>query len=269
MVASYRRSLLQALERHLGSKLHHKKANQVTWIRSARSWIFSGLVASFCTHTSIAQTSVPQKLAPNSGLEVSVRELKIPNKVWSGLQAAHKALTKGNLQEAAKQTDRALGIDPQCAPALAMKALIDLARRKPLDAMQNARRATSVDPHYVEGFVVLAMAGNAADDFADSQRAAKEALTLEPDSWKAHLELAKSFYGEERLNAALLELNQLRKDFPDVHLVRGNILMRLGRDNESAQEFALFLREAPHDPRSPVIQQIIARTPASPRSQAD
>lgn len=268
MDAGYFRSLVQSFRRPHSNNLYSNKVNQLTWVCAVRSWVVCAFVAILWTQTSVAQTTSPKAIDSDPRFQVSLAELKVPNRVWSRLQAAHKAINAGNLQEAAKQSDEALQIDPECAAAFSMKALIELARNKPLDAMQNAIRATYVDPHYVEGFVVLAMVGNAADDFANSQHAAEQALTLEPGSWKAHLELAKSFYGEAWFNAALLELNQVRKDFPDVHLVRGNILMRLGRNDESAQEFALFLREAPYDPRAAVIRQIIALTAGSPGPHA-
>lgn len=211
-----------------------------------------------------AQTSSPKTIEPAPGLAVSVAELKVPNKVWVHLKAAHRALSEGKLLEATKQTDLALRIDPECASAFAMKAFVDLARKNPADAIQSAARAASVDPYDTEAFVALAMANNAASHFRDAQRAALEGLRLNPNSWQARLELAKSFYGEDRFDATLAELDRVAKDFPDVHLLRGNVLMRLGRSKEGAAEFALFLQEAPQDPRGATIRQIIAQSARLP-----
>lgn len=62
---------------------------------------------------------------------------------------------------------------------------------------------------------------------------------------------------------ALRELDLLQRDFPDVHLVRGNVLMRLERGREAAEEFSTFLKQAPDDVRSEQIKQIVARVQSS------
>jgi len=111
-----------------------------------------------------------------------------------------------------------------------------------------------------ESFVALAMAYNSSEEFLSAQHAAEKAIKLRSDSWQARLELAKSRYGENQYDAALGELDALGKDFADVHLLRGNVFMRLGRTHEAASEFLLFIEEAPHDHRVGAIKQIIAST---------
>jgi len=46
---------------------------------------------------------------------------------------------------------------------------------------------------------------------------------------------------------ALREMDDLNQDFPDVHLVRANVLARLNRAQEAAGEFKRFLQQAPED----------------------
>lgn len=207
----------------------------------------------------IAQTSDSRNLkSSSSDSAISVAELRVPIKAWSYLQSAHKHFSAGRLQEASKDAERALQIDPDCAPAFAMKAFIELAAKDPRAAAEDGARAASIDPHSADAFVGLAMAYNSLEDYRRSQTAARQALSIRPDSWQARLELAKSLYGQNEFDFALGELNVLGKDFPDVHLVRGNVLMRLGRGHEGAAEFFTFLKEAPHDPRAEKIRKIIA-----------
>lgn len=264
MDASYCRSLVLTPAQPTQNKLHSNKANQLNGVGFAGLCILCVCLALCPTQPAHAQTSGPSTLDHDPRFEVSVAELKVSNKVWVHLQGAHRALSAGDLNEAAKQTDHALRIDPNCGAALAMKAFVDLARKNPADAIQNATHAASVDPYDIGALLALATAYNAVNRFPDAERAAQEALRLNPNSWEARLELAKSFYGEERFDAALAELDVTPKDFPDVHLVRGNVLMRLSRSKEGAAEFAVFVQEAPHDPRIDAIRQIIAQTAASP-----
>ncbi len=103
----------------------------------------------------------------------------------------------------------------------------------------------------------MATAENSRGNFDQAAAAAQEALKTKPDLWQAHLEIVKALYGREDFAAALRELERLQVDFPDVHLVRANILVRLNRKPEAVQEFAAFLEESPHDSRNARIQEIV------------
>lgn len=193
---------------------------------------------------------------------VSASELRVPSKAWSHLESAHKEFSRGNLDKADRELDRALQVDPNCGPAFSMRAFIRLAEKNPSAALADATHATSIDADDGDAFVALAMAYNSLKDFVNAMKAASRALELEPDSWQARLETAKSLYGQGQFDLALAALNEQAKDFPDVHLVRGNVLMNLARRKEAIEEFTLFLREAPIDARSEQVRRICAATAA-------
>jgi len=241
--------------------LHNNKTDQFSGVYWARSVFVPMVLALGLLGLSSAQTSDPKPLdAAHDAFKVSVAHLKTSNRAWSHLRTAQKELTKGNLVEAAAEADLVLAIDPSCAPALSMKAFIELAAKDSSAAVHNATKATLIDPYDAMSFVALAMAYNASGTFSESQRAARAALKILPDAWDARLELAKALYGEGQWDAALHELNSIRNDFPDVHLVKGNVLMSLGRRQEGAAEFAEFVEEAPLDRRVDRIKQIVAET---------
>jgi tetratricopeptide (TPR) repeat protein len=242
-------------------KVDQRSSLQCSCLLGIGRWVLPFLILAALPLLSAAQSPQVSMAQPSSGdFEVSVGQLKVPGKVWIHLRAAHTALSQRNLKKAGRETDRALQIAPQCAPAFSMKAYIALAASDPLAAIEDATRATFIDRYNADSFVALAMAYNSAEDFPNSQRAAREALAIRPDLWPARLELAKGLYGQGRFEAALAELGALRVDFPDVHLIRGNVFMRLGRAHEGAAEFTLFLQEAPHDRRVEAVRQIVART---------
>jgi tetratricopeptide (TPR) repeat protein len=209
-----------------------------------------------------AQTSAAATLSPTP-YTVSASELRVPPKVWSHLESAHKEFGRGNLEKAEREVERALQLDPACSPAFSMRAVIRLAEKNPSAALADAARATSIDAYDGDAFVALAMAYNSLKDFENARKAASEALALQPDSWQARLEMAKSLYGQGQFNSALAVLNDQAKDFPDVHLVRGNVLMNLARRYEAVVEFTLFLQEAPLDPRSEQVRRICATVAAA------
>lgn len=259
-------SLVRLSWAHFRSPRYSKKIDQNSWISSLVRFstllLFSITISSW--NLSPAQTSDSRNLQPPSDPVISVAELRVPSKAWSYLQSAHKEFSAGHLHESSRAADRALQIDPDCAAAFSMKALIELAMKNPIAAVEDAARAVSLDPHSAEAFVALAMAYNSVENYRQSQEAARRALSIRPDSWQARLELAKSLYGQGSFDSAFNEINASGKDFPDVHLVRANILMRLGRGHEGAAEFSTFLQEAPHDPRAGKIRGIIADVASTP-----
>jgi regulator of sirC expression with transglutaminase-like and TPR domain len=189
---------------------------------------------------------------------VSASELSVKTKMWKLLESAHGQFSKGNVAQAAMEVARALKLDPACAPAFTMRAFLRLAQKDPAGAAEDAKMAILLDPHAAESFVALGMAYNSLKRFERAQEAASHALGLHPDSFQGRLELAKSFYGEGHLVLALRELELVGVDFPDVHLVRGNVLLGLDRSAEAVDEFEIFLKEAPSDSRSEQIRAVVA-----------
>jgi tetratricopeptide (TPR) repeat protein len=188
---------------------------------------------------------------------VSAKRLGIPAKARSHLGAAHRHFAKMEFDEAEREIERALQADPAFAQAFAMRAFIKLAEKDPNGAAEDAKHAAALDADDAEVFVALAMAYNSLRRFQEAEDAAWHALSLRPESWQGGLELAKSLYGQREFVLALRELDLKRFDFPDVHLVRGNVLMSLERNHEASEEFATFLREAPTDPRAGQISGIV------------
>lgn len=189
---------------------------------------------------------------------VSAAQLSVPARAWKHLESAHAQFSKGDLAEAAVEIERALVVDPACSEAFSMRAFIRLAGRDPAGALEDAKRAILLDPHDAESFVALAMSYNALKEFQSAAEAAGHALSIRPDSWQGRLEMAKSLYRQGELIPALRELELVHMDFPDVHLVRGSVLMGLDRGPEAAEEFDIFLQEAPLDPRNGRIRGLVA-----------
>lgn len=192
------------------------------------------------------------------GYVVSAKRLEVPAKARTRLASAQREFKKMRFDDAEREIDSALRMDPTFAQAFTMRAFIRLASKDFKGAVEDARRAISLDASDGESYVALAMSCNSLREFQEAQNAAWQALSLRPDSWQGRLELAKSFYGRREFVLALRELDFGYVDFPDVHLVRGNVLTNLGRSQEASEEFKTFLREVPSDPRGEQIRHIIA-----------
>jgi Tfp pilus assembly protein PilF len=188
---------------------------------------------------------------------VSAKTLGISVKARKHLNAAHKEFSKMNVDEALRHIDAALHTDPTCAPAFSMRAFIRLAEKDPRGAAEDARHAMALDPDDPESFIALAMSYNFMKEFQKAEEAVRQALGLRPESWQGRLELAKSLYGQGEFVLALRELDSEPVNFPDIHLVRGNVLVRLGRNQEAGEEFRAFLQQDPGDPRAQQVNHIM------------
>ena len=148
--------------------------------------------------------------------------------------------------------------EPGCAAGLTMRALIKLATKDFWGALDDAKQAVALDQDSGQAYIAMATALNSLGEFGQGAAASVQALMIDIDSWQARLELAKSLYGQNQLVLALHELDLLDVNFPDVRLVRGNVLSRLGRREECRREFALFLQTFPDDPRAQQVREILA-----------
>jgi tetratricopeptide (TPR) repeat protein len=226
-------------------------------------------VASFCIlgvclcYPSLAQTLDSNSADTAESATVSVRQLKVSSKVRALLLRAEKDFSARKATEAIQTLNLALRDDPSCAEALTMRALIELATRDVQSAVADAAQAASLDPTNAKALLALATANNSNGNPDAATHSAEQALRLQPGLWQARLEIAKALYQKEQFPAAMHQLALVKVEFADVHLVRGDILMMLGRRQEGADEFRAFLLEAPRDSRAEPIRQILAQAAVS------
>ena len=189
---------------------------------------------------------------------VSARQLAIPPKTRARIVSAQRRFERGNIRGAMTELDAAVTLSPSCSEAWSMRAFIKLSDRDIDGAIRDASRAFELDRTNAEALVALGTAFNSQKNFETAEARLHRALSLHPDSWQAQLELAKAWYGQRKFVLALRQVDLVQRDFPDVHLVRANILMSLGRKQAGAEEFEMFLRAAPGDRRAPQIKTILS-----------
>jgi tetratricopeptide (TPR) repeat protein len=205
---------------------------------------------------SLPNTAIDNRSQPFSSNTVSVGQLKVPAKAFHHLEAAQRHFANLQLTGAAIELHRAIDVYPAFAKAFFMDALIRLAEKDYSGSVESAAHAISLDDEDAYSWVALATAYNSLNEWSEAEAAAGRALALNPSAWQGRLELAKSFYGQGEYQLALNTMDQISKDFPDVHLIRANVLQRLGRTSEAAEQFSFFLRQAPTDARCSQIRQI-------------
>jgi tetratricopeptide (TPR) repeat protein len=190
---------------------------------------------------------------------VSVQQLRVPGKVRRYLNLASQRFAQSNIPAAHQEVERALQVDHSCAAAYSMRAFLNIASRNLNGAIDDAKHAALLDPYDANAYLAQATAYNSLKQFQEAEEASRLALRLRPDLWQGQLELAKALLGQGRFVLAWRELDELRKDFPDIHLVRANVLVSLDRSSEAIEEFGRFLQEAPDDPRNQQVRRIMSQ----------
>jgi tetratricopeptide (TPR) repeat protein len=200
--------------------------------------------------------------ATGKGATVSVANLRIPEKAKKAVESAQKALSKNKLEEAAVQLQRALSISPQYPEALSLSAVVYLAKGDFKTAMENANRSVEIDPSSSLSYTILGASYNAGGKFLEAVESLRKALKIDPNFWQSHYEMAKSFYGQGRTASALVEIDSAGRgaprDFAEIHLVRGAILMQLHRTADAANEWQQFLKLDPKNPEAAKVERTLA-----------
>jgi DNA-binding winged helix-turn-helix (wHTH) protein len=94
-------------------------------------------------------------------------------------------------------------------------------------AVSAARRACELDPDLGEAWATLAFALTSAGEFEEARAAARQAVRLEPASWRHHFRLSLAAWGEERLRAARHTL-ALLPGFPYACFLGATVLVARG-----------------------------------------
>ncbi len=204
------------------------------------------------------QTATPE----GKGATVSVVNLGVSEKAKRALESARKALSKNKLEEAASELQRALAISPQYPEALALRAVVYLAEGDTKSALEDAHRSVDIDPSSSVGYTIMGASYNAAGQFLQAVNSLQQALRIDPNFWQSHYEMAKSLYSQGKSTSALQEVEaagrNAPKEFAQIHLVRGAILMQLHRTGEAAEELQQFLKQDPNNPEAANVERTLA-----------
>ena len=185
----------------------------------------------------------------DGGAMVSVAQYKVPNKARDAYHKAEKAFSKQKFDEAASELEKALGIYPQYAQALTLRAILRLDHEQLAQASADLEQAIKVDPNYGLAYVVMGATQNLNSKFDDAIRSLQRALSLAPASWQAHFEMAKAFLGKGDYTSALRNVQHASEmapaDYAPIHLLKAHALLGLKSYNDAMLELEKYLETGP------------------------
>jgi DNA-binding winged helix-turn-helix (wHTH) protein len=151
---------------------------------------------------------------PFRATDAGLDEVLEPHRAWSEGRAALERLGRDDADVALRAFERAIEAAPHdaalhvgLANACAWQFEATRADESPAvdlltRAIAHAREACRLDLRYAEAWATLGFVSNRAGDAAEGLAAARQAVFLEPGSWRHHLRLAFVSWGDERLRAA-------------------------------------------------------------------
>ncbi len=225
--------------------------------------------ASITLRLNTAGTNVQQA---DGTATVSVAEYRVPEKARQAFHKAEAALAKNKLEDVSKYLSKALQIYPSYAPALTLQAVMALDKNDTKSAIDELDKAIHSDPGYAMAYTATGAALNQLARFDEALRACDRAITLAPEAWQAHFEMAKSYIGKAEYQHALEQLaraqQEIPRDYAPIHLVRAHALLALKNYNDAVTELQAFLTLVPQGPDSSEVRETMAKVKAFMASNA-
>lgn len=204
--------------------------------------------------------------AGDGGSTVSVAQFRVPSKARDVFHKAQKALDKQKYDEAEKLIDKALGIFPNYADALTLRALLRMDAGRQPEAIDDLQKAVKYDPSYALAYVVMGAAWNQSAKFDEAVRALQRGISLNPASWQAYFEMGKSFVGKGDFPTAIRNLDRAEQMAPDnyapLHLVKAHALLGMKSYADAMTELEKYLERDPHGQASAQARETLAKVKA-------
>jgi tetratricopeptide (TPR) repeat protein len=157
-------------------------------------------------------TLVLQRLSGVEGTTISATSLAAPKDAKKAFDKGHEAVTKGKLDEAAKQFDKALEQYPRYAVAWYERGQVYEAQHLPEDAKKAYQEALKIDSKLITPYDRLAAMAASSRNWADAADITDRMIRLNPmDFPRAYLLNAISNLNLGNLEAAEKSANELIK----------------------------------------------------------
>jgi tetratricopeptide (TPR) repeat protein len=161
---------------------------------------------------------------------------------------ADSLVSRGDISEGINEYRRSIGIKPNASALTGLAEALMIAQDVD-GAVKAARQAVSEEPNSAEAYVALTKALLLAGDTQSSARTAREALLLNPNLAASHIAVGRSLYGSGKIEAAAEEFKQAVALDPlnaEAHNDLGYALYGKGDISNALNEFRLALRLNPH-----------------------
>ncbi len=208
-----------------------------------------------------------------SSVEIGARHAEqLPKKVRRALLRGVAALKSGNYKEAQKQLDVARKEAPDNGDISFLSGYLAFQQKRLDEAKGFLQSAYSLDPGNTQALILLGRIALQQNDYKTAQAVAEKASAADPQDWMPHNLLAETYLKQREFEKAkeqaqaAIERNKLTSG--SAHLVLGEALANLGRDEEAMAALKTFLEQTPDSPIAPQVRNLMAEISYPPATPA-
>lgn len=223
------------------------------------------------SHTEIIHVApdlknVPGKTAQGAA-SVSVSELMIPTKAGAEMKKGLAAYTKGDMEKASAQFQKAVAAYPRYARAYDLLGVIAIRKPDRAKAREFFSKSIQVDNTYAPAYVDLARMDFQDKEYTETEALLQKAISMNPSMPDAMALLAASEFSNKEYDKALADVQRMHalqnhEQFAEVHLMAGRVLRMQHHPQQAIEQFQLFLAEKPKSPEAEGTRRAIAQLEA-------
>src|SRR3954451_454856 len=182
-----------------------------------------------------------------TAMTVSLKQLehKIPERALKEQRKGRVALVKGDYKVAGKHLENALNIDSQFADAHNDLGVVIGNSGHTDQAIPEFQKAIDLTPNHNQAVANLSVALYTQRRYHEVCPAARRALAVNPSLVHIRYLLALSLMADGGDEAeAFTNLKRAAPAVPEAHVALSNLLVKIGRREDAAQELEIYLRSA-------------------------
>ncbi len=145
-------------------------------------------------------------------------------------EAGARALQSRKLRQASTHLEKAVGLYPCYARALADLGLVNIGEHKSAPAEAVLRKAIECDPDFIDSYIELGELLNADKRYAESRPVLEEGIRRSPGSWQFFYQLGVCYFGmgkDGEAEQAYLKAQSLGTNLPaEIHIKLADVYVR-------------------------------------------
>jgi len=202
----------------------------------------------------VTRTYVVIELVPDnanvddSGPAASVIDVRVPPAAQEEFSKGRAALLDKKVKDALQHLLKAVNLYSDFFEAhfLLGTAYMDALQWE--DAEKALRRAQELKPDNMAALISLGETYRRQKRYQYAESVLQDSLKLDEASWQAHFALARVYWEKTEILKAAPHVGrtlQLKPDYPDAHLLAGNLFVRLNLPARALTEYEEYLRLSP------------------------
>jgi len=209
-------------------------------------------------------------------VELNAADPSMPAKAIKEADHGVTDMESGKYKDAEKHLESACKQSPSNAHANFLLGYLYFQQNDFDKAQTYLTQATTLDPHDIQAINLSGRVHLARRDYPGAKAILEQAIATDPENATAHGLLADAYLNlsdyKDALAQADFSIEKGKSNISSAHIVRGEALANLGRDDEAIQTLKTYLQTAPDSASGPKVRQFIAaieaRHPAAPSATA-